>query len=136
MEGRDLPFPKALLAQLGRWHHVSFLRSRETREQMRRLRWTCSAPERVAALEALIEGNLAFHLFEEIERAKQRLSEDDATIIEFHRGEVRIREPLTRVEFEELIAPDQGRILRCMRSVLASAGVSPADVQAVFLTGG
>jgi len=134
--GDTLPFPSALLATLARWHHVSFLRSRETREQLRRLHWTCSNPNAVAALEALVEGNYAFHLFQEIERAKSELSIADATTIRFAHDAIHIDEPITRAEFEALIAADQQRIHRCLEAVLASAGVRPQAVDAVFLTGG
>ena len=132
-----LPFPSALLATLARWHHVSFLRSRETREQLRRLRWTCSDPGAVAALEALVEGNYAFYLFQEIERAKSELSATRRRpSIRFDHDAIDIDEPLTRDEFEALIAADQARIQRCMRGVLTNAGVRSDDVDAVFLTGG
>jgi len=136
MEGQQLPFPTRLLAQVHRWHHVPFLRSPQTREQLRRLRWTCSQPSAVAALEALVEGNYAFFLFQEIERAKSQLSADESTLIQFTQPEIAISEPLTRVEFEQLIAADLATIERCMSGVLAAAGLRSADVESVFLTGG
>ena len=114
--GDELPFPSALLATLARWHHVAFLRSRETREQLRRLRWSCSNPSAVAALEALVEGNYAFHLFHEIERAKCALSASEATAIRFAHDAIDIDEPLTRADFESLIAADQQRIQRCLHA--------------------
>ena len=135
-KGDELPFPSALLATLARWHHVSFLRSRETREQLRRLHWTCSDPGAVAALEALVEGNYAFYLFQEIERAKSELSEREATTIRFDHDVIHIKERVQRTDFEALIAADRERIQRCMHGVLQAAGLQRADVDAVFLTGG
>jgi hypothetical chaperone protein len=136
MEGREMPFPKQLVYQLGRWHEVSFLRGPRTRDQLRRIQWTSSAPARLAALEEFVDGNYAFFLFQEIERAKSRLSEAETTTIRFHKHDIHIEEPLTRREFEELIAPEQAEIERCMRTVLRRSGASPGDVGAVFLTGG
>lgn len=136
MEGQDLPFPSQLLAKLSRWHQVAFLRSRETREQLRRLRVSGSNPAAVRALEDLIEGNSAFYLFQAIEKAKSELSTVESAVIRFDRDDIRIEEPIARAEFETLIAPDRERIRRCMHRVLREADCTPAQVQAVFMTGG
>lgn len=136
MEGRDLPFPSRLLAKLGHWHEVPFLRGRRTRDVLARLRATGSDPAAAERLATLIEGNYAFFLFEEIERAKSRLSVADEAVIRFHLGGIDIDERLTRAEFEVLIADDLVRIAHCMDDVLARAGLPAAEVQSVFLTGG
>ena len=136
MEGKDLPFPSRLLARLGHWHQVPFLRSRRTCELLARLHATSSDADAVARLQTLIEGNSAFFLFEEIERAKSRLSTHDEATISFHVYGIDIVERLTRAEFERFIADDLARVARCMHGVLAAAGVGAGDVQAVFVTGG
>jgi len=136
MEGNDLPFPSLLLSSLSRWHQVAFLRSRETREQLRRLRDTCNNPTAVQALEDLIEGNSAFYLFQAIEKAKSELSTQETAVIRFDRDDICIEEPIARGEFECFIARDQERIRQCMHEVLSKAGVSVDQVQAVFMTGG
>ena len=136
MEGREMRFPKQLTYQLGRWHEVSFLRGPRARDQLRRIKWTSNAPEKIAALEEFVEGNYAFFLFQEIERAKSLLSEAEEAVIGFERHNIRFEERLTRLDFEELIAPDQAEIKRCMRAVLERSGVRPEDIGALFMTGG
>jgi hypothetical chaperone protein len=136
MEGRDLPFPSRLLAQLGHWHQVPFLRARKTRDLLARLRATSNEPDAVARFEGLLDGNGAFFLFEEIERAKSRLSREDEARIEFHLGTIDVDVTITRPEFEAMIAADLAQVAACMRDVLSRAGVGPGDVDAVFVTGG
>lgn len=136
MEGKQMPFPKALLTQLGRWHHVGFLRNSRVREQLRRIRWSSRTPEFVDALEDLIESNCAFFLFQEIERAKSALSGAERTMLSFHRGAIDIEESLTRDELEAMIAADLAAVDESMRQTIAAAGVSADDIQSVFLTGG
>jgi hypothetical chaperone protein len=136
MEGRDLPFPSHVLAQLGRWHQVAFLRTRKTRDLLRRLRTSASDPGAVERLATLVEGNYAFFVFEAIERAKAALSSAMETTIRFHEAGIEIDEPLTRAELEALIEADVAEVRRCMDGVIASAGVAPAAVESVFLTGG
>jgi hypothetical chaperone protein len=136
MEGKDLPFPSHLVGQLGRWHQVAFLRDRRTRDLLARLAATGSDPDAVERLRTLVEGNLAFFLFEEIERAKARLSSEEEATIRFAHGGIAIEEHVTRADFDALIAPDVRRIEACMRTVLDAAGVREPDVGSVFLTGG
>lgn len=136
MEGREMRFPKHLVHQLGRWHEVSFLRGPRTRDQLERIKWTSSDPKRIEALEEFVEGNYAFFLFQEIEEAKSRLSASEEAVIRFDKYDIHIEEPMTRAEFEGLIAPDQAQIERCMRAVLERSGCRPSDIGALFMTGG
>ena len=136
LEGQELPFPARLVARLGHWHQVPFLRGRKTRELLARLAATGSDPEAVTRLRALIDGNAAFFLFEEIERVKALLSEHASATIAFHLDRIHLDVPITRAEFEALIAPDLARIGACMRAVLGHAGLGLDDVDAVFVTGG
>jgi hypothetical chaperone protein len=136
MEGRDLPFPAHLLARLGHWHQVPFLRGRKTRDLLARLHASSNEPDAVARFEALVEGNSAFFLFEEIERAKSRLSREDEARIAFHLDTIDVDVTITRREFEAMIAPDLAQVATCMRAVLARAGLAIGDVDAVFVTGG
>ena len=136
MEGRDLPFPSHVLARLERWHHVPFLRDRRTRELLARLRETASDPAAVVRLQTLVESNLSFFLFEQIECVKAELSSKPETVLRFDEGGMHIEEPITRAEFDALIASDRDAVARCMHAVLAKAGLEPAAVESVFMTGG
>jgi hypothetical chaperone protein len=136
MEGRALPFPSRLLANLGHWHQVTFLRERKTRDLLARLRATSNEPDAVVRFEALLEGNGSFFLFEEIERAKSQLSREDEARIAFHLGTIDVDVTITRPEFEAMIAADLAHVAACMQDVLSRAGVGAGDVDAVFVTGG
>jgi hypothetical chaperone protein len=135
-EGKTLPFPSRLLARLGHWHEVPFLRGPRTRDLLGRLAAASSDPEAVVRLGRFIEGNYAFFLFEAIERAKSRLSVADEATVEFHLDGIDIDERLTRAEFDALIADDLARVARCMHGVLDAAGIGTEKVDAVFVTGG
>lgn len=136
LEGRAMPFPLHLLAQLERWHHIGFLRNARTREQLRRIRFASDAPHNVDAFLELVDGNLAFFLFGEIERAKAELSRREAVDLRFASGSIDIAETITRVEFEDWIADDLAAIRASMQQALSGAGVARRGIDAVFLTGG
>jgi hypothetical chaperone protein len=136
MEGRDLPFPAHILERLGHWHEIPFLRSARTRELLRRIRASGGDAAAVDRLQELLDGNYAFFLFEEIERAKSRLSGADRATIRFDMGAIHIEESVTRAEFEAMIGPDLDRVWQVLHGVLHAAGRTAADVDAVFVTGG
>jgi hypothetical chaperone protein len=136
MERQRMPFPKSLIARLGVWHQIPFLRSAKTAEVLARMRSTSSDPARIDAFTSLLDGNYTFFLYREIERAKGTLSAQDAATIRFLREQIAIDEIIHREGFEHAIASDIGAIQRCMDSVLQAAGVRPSDIRSVFLTGG
>ena len=136
MEGRALPFPAHVLERLGHWHEIPFLRSARTRELLRRIRANGGDPGAVDRLQELLDGNYAFFLFEEIERAKSRLSQESEAKVRFSMGRIHIAETLARAEFEGMIAADLDRVWQVMLSVLTAAACTPASIDAVFVTGG
>jgi hypothetical chaperone protein len=118
------------------WHQIPFLRSPKTAEVLARMRATSSDPARIDALTNLLDGNYTFFLYREIERAKGTLSSQESAMVRFLREQIAIDEIIHRAGFERAIATDLAVVQRCMQGVLRAAGVRPADIRSVFLTGG
>jgi molecular chaperone DnaK len=72
----------------------------------------------------------------ECTEAKEALSVDTDTSIAVSLGGVRQRVRLTRAEFEEMIRPDLDRTIEATHRALESAGVDPAQLDAILLVGG
>jgi molecular chaperone DnaK len=72
----------------------------------------------------------------ECTEAKEALSVDTDTSIAVSLGGVRQRVRLTRAEFEEMIRPDLDRTVEGTHRALESAGVDPAQLDAILLVGG
>ncbi|MGH8336888.1 MAG: Hsp70 family protein, partial [Gammaproteobacteria bacterium] len=70
------------------------------------------------------------------EAAKRQLSESDAAKIELDLIGERIRQTITRAQFERLATPLVDRTLECCRRALADAGLSATDLDAIVLVGG
>lgn len=136
MERQRMPFPKHLVARLGVWHQIPFLRSPKTAEVLARMRTSSSDPARIDAFTSLLDGNYTFFLYREIEHAKGTLSAEERATIRFVRDQIAIDELVLREGFERVIAADYDAIQRCMHEVLRNASVQPSDIRSVFLTGG
>lgn len=138
LDGKEIPIPAWLYARLRRWHHLSFLRTRETLQLLKELRAQSDddAAEALDALLHLIEMNMGFHLARRVEGAKVTLSSETLARVTLSDGPVRLDEAVARADFEAWISPQLDAIRGCVDRVLAAAGVTERDVDAVFLTGG
>jgi hypothetical chaperone protein len=131
-----LPMPIWVYSDLERWHYLSLLKSNDTIQMLRSIRHNSFQPEQLDALLHVIQDDLGFYLHRSIQATKSSLSSEDAGFFQFNDGVVKIEAGLTRSQFEEWIEEELRMIRGCVERLLANSGVSPKDVDHVFLTGG
>jgi hypothetical chaperone protein len=134
--GQVLPVPMWLYDRVERWERLSFLKSRETSELLRKLQHEALEPEKIAALVHLVEDDLGFVLHGAVERAKRGLSASDAAEFRFADGAIELASTVSRGAFEGWIVPQVDAIAACVDGLLAASGLARGDVATVFLTGG
>jgi hypothetical chaperone protein len=133
---RVLPVPLWLYEKLERWHHLSFLKTRETMELLRQIHFGALEPEKIEAFIAVVEDDLGYHLFRAVEHTKCALSHEDISQFLFRESLLTIQEQVRRSAFESWIASDVAAIAHCVDRLLNSCQVTPNDIDSVFLTGG
>lgn len=136
MTGESHPFPVHLVRTLCNWHQIPFLRERRTMQSIREIRSVSSNPDLVDNLENLILENKGFMIFQAIERAKKELTTESETTIQYSDRILTINEPVSRIEFEDMIKGDLAAITKCVDTTLSKAGVDAKDIDVVLLTGG
>jgi hypothetical chaperone protein len=134
--GQEHPIPSSYFYKLARWHHLSFLSGTRVRNELERLHRHARHPERIAALMHVIEANQAFHLHKAVERTKIELSSRPSVRFHYEDGPVTIDVEVGRADFDRWISPVVESIATCLDHTLAGAGVSPRDVDCVFMAGG
>jgi hypothetical chaperone protein len=134
MDGKVMPVPPWLFSKLRRWHHLSHLKSPETMRFLEDLHKQSDDPERIAALVQVIDEDLGYRLYRAVEKTKVTLSSHPAATFVFE--DPAIERPVSRTEFEDWIGEELRAISACVDDTLARAGVTPAQVDRVFLTGG
>lgn len=134
--GNEHPIPVSYFYKLARWHHLSFLAGKRVRAELERLHRFARHPERIAALMHIVAANQAFHLHKSVERVKVELSTHEHATFRYTDGPVDIRADVARRDFERWIAPVTSAITSCLDDTMAQAGVTPRDVDCVFMTGG
>ena len=128
--------PKSIIHTLCQWHRIPLLRSRTTREHIRVIKGTTDDRKAIEHLENIISDNYGFFLFQAIEKAKCELSEQEQALIGFRERDLRISEEIGKGEFEKINGENLRQIAACIDEVVARSGLTEAQMDTVFLTGG
>ena len=133
---RRLPFPAVILDHLGEWQSIVDLTQPRYLEIIDEAIRTGDKPVELRALRTLVRENYGLPLYEEVERAKVRLSDTRKTAITMDVPGIKFTEPLERWDFDRLIGPDVREVAMCVDRAVAEAGLSHADINVVLRTGG
>jgi hypothetical chaperone protein len=133
---KELPVPSWVYAKLERWHHLSFLRSKDVLDMLRSVRAQAIEPVKIEALLHLISEDLGYQLHQAVQRTKCELSGSERAPFHFSDGAMEIRFDVARRDFEEWIGDELRAIEVSVDGLLQRCGASPSDVDMVFLTGG
>jgi len=87
-------------------------------------------------IDELLYGGQAWTFYRAIEAAKVQLSSSDSAVIDYRRPWIDLQIPISRNDFESIIAPELEDIRFCMQQALEAAHVGPEDVTFVTCTGG
>lgn len=133
---RRLPLPATIAAHLSEWQSIVELNLPRYRGIIDEAARTGDQPRQLRALRTLVRENYGLPLYEEVERAKVRLSSLEATSIAMNVPGIQFREPLERWDFERLIGPDVRAVAACVDRAVAAAGLEHGEIDVVLRTGG
>lgn len=136
MFGNVLPVPVWIYSKLRRWHHLSFLKTKKTMDLLEEIRDQSDEPQKIEALLHILDHDLGYHLYRAVERVKVDLSSFEESRFVFKDEPLVIDHPLTRTQFEAWISEETREMSECVDRLMKHAGVSPSDVDQVFMTGG
>jgi hypothetical chaperone protein len=131
-----LEIPGGYFGEFADWSRLALMRNRRTLDELRKLQRDALDPAPIGRMIALIEHEQGFPLYEAVGRAKRDLSTAEQARFVFTGGDVEIDVVIDRRDFEQWIADDLHRIEAAMDAALTKAGVTPTDIDRVFLTGG
>ncbi len=131
-----LPVPTWIYAKLERWHHLSFLKARDTMNMLASVKAQALEPHKIEALIHLVNEDLGYHLHQAVQKTKAALSMETAARFLLSDGFLDVDAIAQRPCFETWIAEEIAAIEGCVDSLLENSGVRPVDVNMVFLTGG
>ncbi len=132
----DRPIPSHPYELLERFETIPLLSRAENMSIIRNAETKSSQPEAFAKLREIVLNNYGFALFQEVEAAKRRLSEEEMTTIALEIAQFGLHSDITRHEFQVLISGYIVEVQQGLVEVLKRAGISADQVDAVVSTGG
>jgi hypothetical chaperone protein len=132
----NAPFPRQYTDALVNWQTIPEINNPETLHFLRWAQITGSDPSRVRALESLLLNNRATHLIDTVEWAKVVLSTRCFSLIQLTGQDIDVWQPLTRSQFEALIADAARQIEDCLIETLQRSGLKPDNIDRIVRTGG
>jgi hypothetical chaperone protein len=133
---KTLPVPTWVYAKLERWHHLSFLKAKDTMNMLASVRAQAVEPSKIEALIHLVNEDLGYNLHQAVQKTKSGLSIAKSAPFHLSDGAIEIDAVAQRSGFEKWIGEELQDIETCVDGLLRDAGVQPAKVNKVFLTGG
>jgi hypothetical chaperone protein len=133
---RKMPLPAVLLEHLGEWQSIVDLTQPRYLQIIDEAIRTSDKPNELRALRTLVRENYGLPLYEEVERAKVRLSDSRSTTIGMDVPGICFKDTLERWDFERLIGPDVREVAACVDRAVAATGLEHKDIDVVLRTGG
>jgi hypothetical chaperone protein len=128
--------PNHYYLDLATWHRINFVYTQRTAADLKALRLVADLPDRIDRLIRVVTGRHGHALAMAVEDAKIALSDADVARVQMS-GFTGGPNPLIhRAAFEAAVEVPLVRIGSTIQGVLAMAGVTPAQIGTVFMTGG
>lgn len=134
-----LKFPRKLMLILTSPAHIGLLREKETWELLKEIQNYSLNDEFKRKLEqlfALVEYQLAYPIYKEIENTKIRLSETEDANFKFDEFGIVIHELIQKHEYEISIAPVIEKIKDSLLNAFTNSNLKLSDIDLVYITGG
>lgn len=128
--------PNHYFTDLASWSKINFLYAPTVLSDIRQVAREAACPDRLNRLIRVLEQRRGHGLAIAVETAKIALSDAENTAIDLTWVEKELSVTVDRPALIDATQPLADRIADCIRRSLASAGLTPDGVDAVFLTGG
>jgi hypothetical chaperone protein len=134
--GQHLPVPVHIYRIISRWDQIHFLKTMKYREELQYYLRSSDNPLAIRRLIKLVEENLGLFVSRAVEKAKIELSTADTGLVDYEKDKLRIHEEIDRPQFSTYVAEWISSIGEAVDETLTRAGVTGADIDVVFMTGG
>lgn len=129
--------PRSFYHNICSWEKMNFFDSLKLQNALDKFYFLTDKNPRFKNLVDLIRNNLGYAVFQQVEKAKVNLSEREHVNFEFTHNGIGFEEPISIEEFStEIIGEDLNKIRSYLLDFLQKSGVSPEEIDTVFMTGG
>jgi hypothetical chaperone protein len=134
-----LHFPRNLLKKICSPAHITHLKEKDTWEFLQHIKnfgLSETDQKRMKNLFTLVEGQLGFPLFHEIEKVKVALGTKPEDLFSYSYLDMQVDQTVTAAGYRISVRPTVEEVMNTMMDVFKQSGLNPSDVDEVVLTGG
>ena len=128
--------PEEFFDRISDWYTLASLGTPGNQALLEKAQARSRYPTRIRALESVIFEGYGFMVYNQVEEAKIRLSEQGHAVIRISENNIHIWQLITRFQFEEMITAEAARIHHCLLDTLSRSGLEAGHIDAVVRTGG
>lgn len=128
--------PSGVYFDLATWHLINTVYSPGRVAELRSMRGFYGDPRHYERLMVVVNERLGHELMARAEQAKIDVADGGATRIDLGHTERHLTAALTEQQAVDAIELDIGRIVDAAREAVTQAGLAPAQVDALYFTGG
>ncbi|MCP5097990.1 MAG: Hsp70 family protein [Chloroflexi bacterium] len=133
---KNLTVPGWIYDTFANWQTILELQSAEKKRTLQDIAQTARRRYQIEALISLVSNNYGLHMFDIVEQAKRRLSDKRGTEILLEGEGFKVRDFVTRTEFERMIRHEILAIDAHLDEIVIQSGLSPDQIDVVIRTGG
>src|SRR5437763_1238600 len=133
---KNLPMPNALYHELAVWPTINFAYTYQNERALAELVSLACEPSKVERLLSVLRQRLGHRLAFAVEDAKLALSAEERAVVLLNFLEAGLAATATRVDFDRAIEARMDRLHKAASDCIAAAGLRPAAIDTIFLTGG
>ena len=134
-----LTMPKSLMERICHPGEISLLRKQDTMEFLRNVQQWSLGPDDRAKMDrlfTLLEDQLGFPVFEQIEKTKRALSDTEEAVFRYSYPGIDISERITRTQFEEYADDALHKMKHALDETIKNSGLKDSQIDQVLCTGG
>ena len=133
---KNLLMPNALYHELAAWPTINFAYTYQNERELAELVSLACEPEKVGRLLSVVRHRLGHRLAFAVEDAKIALSAQERATLSLSFLEPDLAVTTTRADFDRAIDARVDRLYRAATDCITLAGLGPAAIDTIFLTGG
>ncbi|KAA3657054.1 MAG: hypothetical protein DWQ04_29245 [Chloroflexi bacterium] len=133
---KNLTVPSWIYDTFANWQTILELQSPEHKRMLQEIVQTARRKYQIEGLISLVSNNYGLHMFDTIEQTKRNLSEKRGAEILLEGPDFKVRDFVTRTEFERIIRHEIVAIDNHLDEVVAQSGLTADEIDVVIRTGG
>ncbi len=128
--------PSSVYFDLATWHRIALLQGNSSSTFLKDMHYMAEQPELVHRLLRIVREQTGHELAGDVEKIKIALSDQERAAMSLPYVDEDLRIELSRTAFEQATRSETEKIAESIRECIRQAGVTPAAITTLFLTGG